>query len=486
MKKGDELIADITGLNSKGKGVSRTDEGFVIFTDKVLPGDKVKVKIRKKKSKYAEADLLEILDESEYRITPKCNYFGICGGCKLQNCSYDKQIDFKTETVRDAFERIGSFSKVQVPLALKSEDIFFYRNKMEFSFSDDKWLQSKPIKDDKEPKTENNFALGLHVPKFHSKIVDIEECLLQSNISNDILNFTRSFFKEKKLSIYSTRTHKGYLRFLIIRQCRNTNDILLNLITYDFDEDLINEFSKKLSDSFPEITTFVNSTSKRKAQVAVGEEEKVIYGNGFIYEKLFRGNKNFRFKISPSSFFQTNTSQTEKLYKTVSDFADFKESDNVLDLYCGAGSIAIFISDYVNKVTGVELLEDAVTNAKENASINNVKNTEFILSDIKDYILNLQKNDPNFFKNKESSFEDEFTNKIILDPPRSGIHPKVCEVLSETNFDKIVYVSCNPVTQARDLEMICSNGNYVIEKIQPVDMFPQTYHIENVVSLKNT
>ena len=486
MKKGDELIVDVTGLNSNGKGISRTDEGFVVFTDKVLPGDKVKVRVRKKKSNYAEADLLEILDESEYRITPKCNYFGICGGCKLQSCSYDKQIDFKTETVRNAFERIGSFSKVQVPLALKSEDIFFYRNKMEFSFSDDKWLQSKPVKDDKELRTENNFALGLHVPKFHSKIVDIEECLLQSNISNDILNFTRKFFKEKRLSIYSTRTHKGYLRFLIIRQSRNTNDILLNLITYDFNEDLVNKFSEKLSDEFPEITTFVNSTSKRKAQVAVGEEEKIIFGKGFIYEKLFRGNKDFRFKISPSSFFQTNTSQTEKLYKTVSDFADFKESDNVLDLYCGAGTIAIFVSDYVYKVTGVELLGDAVTNANENADINNVKNTEFILSDIKDYVMNLQKNEQDFFLNKESSFKDGFTNKLIFDPPRSGIHPKICEVLSETNFEKIVYVSCNPVTQARDLEMICSNGNYVIEKIQPIDMFPQTYHIENVVCLKNT
>ncbi len=477
MKKGDELIVNIADLNSKGEGISRTDEGYVIFTEKTLPGDKVRVKLKRKRSSYAKADLIELVKESKYRITPECNYFGICGGCKLQNYSYDKQIEYKTNVVRNAFERIGKFSGVLIPTALQSDDIFFYRNKMEFSFSDDKWLDSKPDKQAAAKMNENNFALGLHVPKFHSKIVDIEKCLLQSRISNDILNFVRDFFKERNMSIYSTLTHKGFLRFLIIRQSSNTNDILLNLVSHDYDKKLIDELSGELRNLFPDITSFVNSISKRKAQVAIGDEIKIIFGNGYIYEKLLRGKKEFKFKISPNSFFQTNTSQTEKLYSTALEFADFKKTDNVLDLYCGAGTIAIYIADFVKKVVGVEILEDAVLNAKENAEINGIKNSEFVLSDIKDYFTNFKDNE-----SKECVYHG--FNKLILDPPRSGLHPKLCDILSETNFEKLVYVSCNPVTQARDMELICKNGNYKLERIQPVDMFPQTYHVENVVSLK--
>ena len=478
MKKGDELIVDIVNLNSKGEGISRTDEGYVIFTEKALPGDKVRVKVKRKKSSYATAELIELVNESEHRIIPECSYFGICGGCKLQNYSYDKQLEYKTNVVRNAFERIGKFSGVLVPTALQSDDIFFYRNKMEFSFSDDKWLESKPDKQTAVKIDDNNFALGLHVPKFHSKIVDLEKCLLQSGISNDILNFVRNFFKERNVSIYSTRTHKGFLRFLIIRQSRNTNDILLNLVTYDYDNKLIDELSGELQNLFPDITSFVNSISQRKAQVAIGDETRIVFGNGYIYEKLLRGKEEFKFKISPNSFFQTNTAQTEKLYSTALEFADFTKTDNVLDLYCGAGTIAIYIADFVNKVVGVEILEDAVLNAKENADINGIKNSEFVLSDIKDYFLKLKESE-----SKEDIYHG--FNKLILDPPRSGLHPKLCDILSETNFEKIVYVSCNPVTQARDLELICKNGNYQLEKIQPVDMFPQTYHIENVVSLKS-
>lgn len=478
MKKGDELILDIVDLNSKGEGISRTEDGYVIFTGKTLPGDIARVKLKRKRSSYATADLVELLEKSEHRISPECSYFGICGGCKLQNYSYDKQLEYKTNVVRNAFERIGKFSGVLIPDAIRSDDIFFYRNKMEFSFSDDKWLESKPDKKTAEMTNENSFALGLHVPKFHSKIVDLEKCLLQSGISNDILNFVRNFLKERNVSIYSTQTHKGFLRFLIIRQSRNTKDILLNLVTYDYNKKLIEELSGELQKLFPNITSFVNSLSERKAQVAVGDETRIIFGNGYIYEKLLKGENEFRFKISPNSFFQTNTSQTEKLYSTALEFSDFKKTDNVLDLYCGAGTIAIYIADCVNKVVGVEILEDAVLNANENADMNGIKNSEFILSDIKDYFLKLKESE-----SKEGAFLG--FNKLIMDPPRSGLHPKLCDILSETNFEKIVYVSCNPVTQARDLELICKNGNYKLERIQPVDMFPQTYHVENVVSLKS-
>jgi 23S rRNA (uracil1939-C5)-methyltransferase len=463
MKKGDEIEILIEDMNDDGRGVGRTEEGLVIFADKVVPGDRAKVRIRKKKSKYAEANFLELIEPSQYRIDPRCQYFGVCGGCKVQNLEYDRQLTFKKNVVVNAFKRIGGFEGLDIADVTGSDDIFFYRNKMEFSFSDDKWTTDPDAEKEK-------FALGLHVPRFHSKIIDIHECFLQSEVSNRILNFTRGFFKERGVSIYSTSTHEGYLRFLIIRECKNTPDLMVNLMTYDYDDKLISEYAEQLKAAAPEVTTLINGVTDKKAQVAFAHGEKVVFGEGIIREKLIRKDgKEFAFKISPNSFFQTNTLQTQKLYDVAVEFGEFTKDDKVLDLYCGAGSIALYISDYVNKVLGVELIADAVMNANENKELNGIENAEFIVSDIKDFLT--------------SSDVKEY-NKIILDPPRSGLHPKICEILSETHLDRIVYVSCNPSTQARDLKLICERGNYEIEKIQPVDMFPHTYHVENVVSLK--
>jgi len=463
MKKGDEVEILVEDMNDDGRGVGRTEDGMVIFTDKAIPGDKVRVRIRKKRSKYAEAQFLELLSPSTYRIDPRCEYFGICGGCKMQNLEYERQLSFKKNVVENALKRIGGFDNVEIPDIMGSDDIFFYRNKMEFSFSDDKWM-TVPTED------REKFALGLHVPRFHSKIIDIHECFLQSEISNRILNFTRDFFKTRNASIYSTETHEGYLRFLIIRESKNTPDFMVNLVTYDYDEKLINEYAQGLKMIAPEVTTLINGLSNKRAQVAFAENEKVIFGEGIISEKLVRGDgREFAFKISPNSFFQTNTIQAQKLYDVALEFGEFNSNDKVLDLYCGAGSIAIFISDRVSKVLGVELIEDSIANAHENKELNGITNAEFLVSDIKDFLT--------------GSNVIEY-NKIILDPPRSGLHPKICEILSETKLDKIIYVSCNPSTQARDLKLICEKGNYEIEKIQPVDMFPHTYHVENVVSLR--
>lgn len=477
MKKGDELTADISALSSEGKGIARMEDGFVIFIEKTLPGDTAKFKIRKKKSGYAEARLIEIVNPSPLRLDPVCAYFGVCGGCKIQNYNYDEQVKFKTEAVRNAFERIGGFHGLEIPEAVKSGDIFFYRNKMEFSFSDDRWrdaltdaLADTPVPVSKEAQESiNNFALGLHVPRFHSKIVDIQKCYLQSELSSNIVNFTRDFFRSRGTSIYTIKTHSGFLRFLIIRQSSNTADLMVNLITHEYDKQLIEAFGSELGQRFPEITTFINSISTKKAQVAFGEEEYILWGSGYITEKLTNDEgKEHVYKISPNSFFQTNSRQAEKLYNIAAQFGEFSKSDKVLDLYCGAGSIAIFISDKVNKVLGVELVEDAVKNANENKELNNAGNAEFLLSDIKDFI--------------ESESISGY-NKIILDPPRAGLHPAICEILSDTKMERIVYVSCNPSTQARDISIICGKGNYKIEKVQPVDMFPHTYHVENVVSL---
>ncbi len=284
------------------------------------------------------------------------------------------------------------------------------------------------------------------------------------------MNFTREFFKSKNISVYSTKTQNGFLRFLIIRQSKNTPDLMVNLITYDHDEELMNEYSLLLKERIPEITTIINSVSQKKAQVATGESEYVLFGEGFIYEALkTEDGKEFKFKISPQSFFQTNTLQAENLFNIALKYGDFSKADNALDLYCGAGSISILLSGFVNKVTGVELIEDAIKDAVNNSKLNNIENIEFVCSDIK------------YFLEDESNLKG--FNKLMLDPPRSGLHPKICEILSETKFEKIIYVSCNPHTQARDLQIICSKGNYSVEKIQPVDMFPHTYHVENVVSL---
>jgi 23S rRNA (uracil1939-C5)-methyltransferase len=528
IKKGDEIEVRVTDLSSEGKGIAKHEEGFVIFITGSLPGDRSLVRIQKKKSNYAEAKTLKIISVSEDRVDALCKHFYVCGGCKTQDLKYEKQLEYKAKAVKDAFERIGGFRDTLIPPVIPSPEIFFYRNKMEFTFSDNKWWESPPtplqkVGSDKEgvegndpkapldkgglgrlkehesndpkapldkgglgglnldlesnnPKASrelwelNNFALGLHVPGFHSKIVDVEECFLQSELTADILNFTRRFFKERNVSVYSTKTHSGFLRFLIIREGKNTSDILVNLITHTFDEKLMNEFGKNLNENFPQITTFINGISSKKAQVAFSEEEHIIFGTGFITEKLTTvDSQSFIFKISANSFFQTNTMQAENLFKIAAEFGDYSKQDNVLDLYCGAGAISLFISKKVNKVLGVELIEDAISNAKENAEINNVKNVEFIISDIKDF---LACND--LYK----SF-----NKIILDPPRSGLHPKICELISVTKFDNIVYISCNAQTQARDLKIICSRGNYKIDKIQPVDMFPHTFHVENVVKL---
>lgn len=464
VKKGEELSVDILSLNSEGKGISKTDEGFVVFSEKTLPGDRAIVRILRKKPNYAEAVLQKIEIPSVYRTDPPCLHFGVCGGCKIQNYDYGQQLKFKRNVVKDAFERIGKFEGIKIPDTVSSERTFYYRNKMEFSFSDDEWMTEVNSGIEK-----GNFALGLHVPKFHSKILRIDRCFLQSELSNGILNFTGNFFKSRNIPVYSTRTNSGFLRFLIIRQSFNTEDLMVNLITYDYDERLMQEYTSSLISEFQSVTTVINSVSEKKAQVATGEKEIVLYGSGYITEILKRGMKNFSFRISPQSFFQTNTLQAEKLFNIVTEFADFGNEDNVLDLYCGTGSISLFISDLVNTVTGAELIQDSVIDAVRNAELNRADNCRFICTDIRDFLLNKSEND-NY-------------DKLILDPPRAGLHPEICRILSETKFTKMLYVSCNPHTQARDLQIICSRDNYKIDRIQPVDMFPHTYHVENVVSL---
>ncbi|MBT8378634.1 MAG: 23S rRNA (uracil(1939)-C(5))-methyltransferase RlmD [Ignavibacteria bacterium] len=465
MKKGDLVELRVEKYAFEGKGIATVNnqdsaDGFVVFVKGAYPGDVVSAKIVKKKKSYAEAVVEEILSSSYYRVQPRCIFFGTCGGCRQQDLIYKQQINYKQQQVEEIFLHTANLSGFETEEILPSSKTFFYRNKMEFSFSDKRWLTKDGL--NKEIKERKDFALGLHVPKVYDKILDINECFLQSELSNGIINFTRQFFKERKISIYSTKTHTGYLRNLVIRQAQNTDDLLVNLVTSEQNESLMKEFTANIINQFPQITSLVNNINEKKASVAVGDYEIVYYGSGFIYDKI----GEYKFRISANSFFQTNTLQAENLYRIALEFAKLNGDEVVYDLYSGAGTIAIYFSEYAKEVYGFESVESSIFDAKENLEINNVKNVKFVQADLYKSFLPVVLEIPK-------------PDIIILDPPRSGMHKNTVTDVLKLSPQKIVYVSCNPATQARDLKLMVDEG-YKLIKIRPVDMFPHTYHIENI------
>ena len=343
---------------------------------------------------------------------------------------------------------------------------------MEFSFADTRWLTKDEI--DSLEIINRDFALGLHIPGAYDKVLDINECFLQSGLSNDILNFTRKFFKERNIPVYSTKTHTGYLRNLVIKQSQRSKELtggeaglMVNLVTASENNELMKEYSNQLIKAFPQISAFVNNINLKKAAIATGDYEKVYYGDGYIYDYIGK----YKFRISANSFFQTNTIQAEKLYDTALEYAELNGDEIVYDLYSGAGTIAIFLSDKVKEVYGFESVESAVKDAEENAVINEIKNVRFITADLYKSFLPIVEG-----KNLPKP------DKIIIDPPRSGMHKNTVDDVIRLSPDRIVYVSCNPTTQVRDIKMLIAGG-YKLIKIRPVDMFPHTYHIENVALL---
>ena len=482
MKKGDTLELTISRYASEGKGIAKInrsiikpaqktedqnveEENYVVFVQGAYPGDKVTAQLRKIKNSYAEAKAIEIISPSKDRVEARCKFFGTCGGCKQQDLNYETQLKYKEELVKETFEHIGGLTDYEFENIVRSENFFFYRNKMEFSFSDKRWLTKDEI--GSEGVIDKDFALGLHIPRIFDKVLDIDECFLQSELSNKILNFTRKFFKDKKTSIYSTKTHKGYLRNLVIRQSQNTDDLMVNLVTSSEDDELMNEYTTELLKAVPQITTIINNINVKKASVAIGDYEKVYCGTGFIYDKIGK----YKFRISTNSFFQTNTIQAENLYKTAMDFAELKGDEIIYDLYSGAGTIAIYVSDKAEKIYGFESVKSALKDAEKNAKINSVDNVEFIEANLyKTFLPIVEKNNiPN-------------PDVIIIDPPRSGMHKNTINDVIQLKPRKIVYVSCNPATQARDIKLLDEAG-YKLIKMKPVDMFPHTYHIENVALL---
>ena len=376
----------------------------------LIPGDKVQARLLKIKKSYAEAKVEKILTPSDLRIQARCKFFGTCGGCKQQDMNYDNQLKFKQQQVKEIFEKLGGFKDLTIEEIVPSENVFYYRNKMEFSFADKRWLTKDEINN--ENIIDRDFALGLHIPRIFDKVLDIDECFLQSELSNKILNFTRDFFKKRETTIYSTKIHRGYLRNLVIKNAHHTNDLMVNLVSGEDDEELMKEYSEKLLIEVPQITTIINNVNLRKASVAIGDYEKVYYGSGYIYDSIGA----YKFRISANSFFQTNSLQAEKLYQTALDFAELKGDETVYDFYAGAGTISIFISSKVKEVYAIETVESSIKDAEENIKLNNIKNVRFIPADLYEP----------FYPNVEKLNLPK-PDVVILDPPRSGMHKNTVE-----------------------------------------------------------
>jgi 23S rRNA (uracil1939-C5)-methyltransferase len=449
IKKRDIVELEISDLAYGGKSVAKLD-GFVVLLKGGMPGDIVKAEIVKKKSNFAEAKISEIIKESDLRTKPICSHFGLCGGCSWQDLKYEEQLKFKTKQVKETLRHIGGFSDFPIQEALGSDDIFYYRNKMEYAFA---------------PDPNQQLILGLHPKERFDQVFDLKECFLQSEKANQIVDFVRRFAREKKLIPYGLKERSGFLRFLGIREGKNTDMTMVNLVTNKGEFPFRDEFLSGLVSNFPFVESVVRNINSKLANIAMGEEEELLGGERTITEKLGK----FKFEISGNSFFQTNTKQAEKLYEVVLNMADLQGNESVLDLYCGTGTISIFLSQNAKKVIGVESVEESVKNAQRNAELNGVTNCEFICGEVKKVLAK-------FVENKE------IPDLVVVDPPRAGLHKHVTKYLLNMKPPQIIYVSCNPSTLARDLKILCEEC-YKLEKVQPIDMFPHTYHIETVVKM---
>ena len=456
LKRGQEIKLKISDLAFGGKGISKKDD-LVFFVKDAIPNQEVIAKISKIKKKYAEAYSIETLKDSTNQVNPVCEHFKWCGGCTTQQLDYQKQLYYKQKQVSDILNKIGGEKNLDINTIIGCENTFFYRNKMEYTFSGIPWYIGDESYDD--------VIIGLHVPKRFDKILNINKCHINHEVFNDILEISKEVTVKEKMIPYHVRKHTGFLRFLVIRIGIHTNEVMVNLVTAGYKPKIIKPLVDAIVDGIPNIKSIVNTINNQKSNIASGTS-KLFYGDEYINEKI----GEYTFKISANSFFQTNSYQVKTLYDYIIKTADFKKSDIVYDLYCGTGTIGIYVSSFVKKVYGIEIVKDAIEDAKFNAKKNNIRNISFYDSDIKD-----------FFTNENSKIDKP--NTIIVDPPRPGLHPDVVKDIITLSPSKIVYVSCNPSTQARDVK-IFSEDSYKISDIQPIDMFPHTPHIECIITLK--
>ncbi|HPT01151.1 MAG TPA: 23S rRNA (uracil(1939)-C(5))-methyltransferase RlmD [Bacteroidales bacterium] len=459
----------IVDAGAEGKAIARVDD-LVVFVPFVVPGDVVDIQVIHRKRNFMEGKVTAFHSYSPDRIEPFCNHFGICGGCKWQNMPYQEQLKYKQKQVVDNFSRIGRFEFPEVMPILASEHTRFYRNKLEYTFTDRRWLTDGDMKMD--PEARQMKGLGFHLPQLFDRILDIDYCYLQPEPSNRIRLALKEFALEKKFIFYNARSHKGFLRNIVIRN--TTMGGLMVIVVFglpEFDDEMkcVLDF---LAEKFPEITSLMYVLNTKKNDVITDLEVFPYKGDPFLVEEMPdpHGGSNLKFKIGPVSFYQTNPVQAFHLYITAYDFAGFNGSELVYDLYCGTGTISNFIAKSVKKVVGIEYVPSAIDDARENSVFNGIDNTSFYAGDLAKML------------NDEFVAANGKPDVVITDPPRSGMHPKVIDQLLAIEAPRIVYVSCNPATQARDIVLL--NEKYKVEAVQPVDMFPHTHHVENVTLLR--
>lgn len=450
----------VIDIAEEGKGVGKSDD-LVIFIDKAVPGDIVDIELLRRKKKFYEAKIQKLVKPSEHRTDPFCEHFGICGGCKWQHLSYDAQLQFKQKSVSDALQRLAKVDVSDMEPILGSAESRYYRNKLEYTFSDKRWLTDEDMRSG-DPMEMN--ALGYHIPGRFDKILNIEHCYLQADPSNEIRNKVREYALKADISFYNLKNHTGALRNLIIRTS-STGELMVIVVFAYADQEQIDGMMNFLAGEFKNIQSLLYIINHKKNDTIFDQDIHVFKGSDHIYENM----DGLKFKIGPKSFYQTNSQQAFELYKITRDFAEFKGDELVYDLYTGAGTIANFVAGKVSKVIGIEYVPTAIEDAKINSAINGISNTIFFAGDMKD-ILNAE-----FIENHGKP------DVVITDPPRAGMHADVVKRLLEMEAAKIVYVSCNAATQARDISLLTEK--YEVSRIKPVDMFPHTQHVENVVLL---
>lgn len=452
---------EITGVSAEGKSIARHDNR-VIFIKNGAPGDVVDIKIVGKRKKFFEGEIINFHEKSTDRIEPFCEHFGTCGGCKWQHITYESQLRHKSDHVASNLRKISKTELPEINPIVGSKETTYYRNKLEYTFSNKRWLTSEEIESGEDL---SRSALGFHIPKRFDKILDINHCWLQRDPSNNIRLSVKKFADDNELSFFDIRDQVGLLRNLIIRTS-STGELMVIVQFFEPDQESIELVMNHLKVEFPEITSLQYIINEKKNETFYDLPVITFSGREFIYEEM----EGLKFRIGPKSFYQTNSEQAYELYKVARDFADLQGDELVYDLYTGTGTIANFIAKKANHVVGVESVEEAIVDARKNSEINGISNTTFLAGDMKDM------------------FTDDFVKQhgqpdvIITDPPRAGMHQKVVETLNRIKPKKLVYVSCNPATQARDLELL--SEEFEVVKIQPVDMFPQTHHVENVMLLR--
>ena len=455
----------ITGVAAEGKALARVND-LVVFVPYVVPGDVVDLQVRRKKHSYAEAEAVKFYEYSAERAKPFCKHYGVCGGCKWQCLAYEHQLKYKQQQVYDALTRIGKVELPEIMPILGSEQVCEYRNKLEFTFSNKRWLTWEEVAQNVQ--YDNMDALGFHIPGAFDKVLDIEECWLMTGLNNRLRNGIRDFAHRENIPFYDLRSHSGVLRSMMIRTSTTGEVMLLLQARVECDNDMVQleKVLQYIADAFPEVTSLLYVVNN-KCNDTFGDLEVVTYkGTDVIYEEM----EGLRFKVGPKSFYQTNSKQAYNLYKVAREFASLTGDEVVYDLYTGTGTIANFVASKAKKVIGIEYVEDAIIDARVNAELNGFDNLAFFAGDMKDILT------------RDFINEHGRPDVIITDPPRAGMHEDVVSTILFAAPERIVYVSCNPATQARDLQLL--DADYKVVAVRPVDMFPHTHHVENVVLLE--